>query len=232
MTTRIAVLASGGGSNLQSILEYLERLGDRRAGDVVLVASDREGAGALDRARARGIASALLRTARRPAGIGLADALREERVDCVALAGYLSLVPSDVVRAYAGRMINVHPALLPAFGGTGMHGLRVHQAVLAAGAAVSGVTVHLVDEVFDHGSVVAQWPVPVRRGDTAESLQARVLRVERALYPRVVNALAAGRVHAGSPIVGRDGEPGGARFILADRDDRDFEQDIDHALDI
>ena len=232
MSARIGVLASGGGTNLQAILEYFDGLGEPRAGEVVLVASDRHAAGALDRARARGIPAVELRTPKRPDGVAVLDALREHRIDCVALAGYLSLVPADAVRAYAGRMLNVHPALLPAFGGRGMHGLRVHEAVLAAGAAVTGATVHLVDEVFDHGPVVAQWPVPVRAGDTAESLQARVLRVEHALYPRVIRALAAGRIHPGTPILGRADAPAQPQFILADRDDRNLARDIEHALDL
>jgi folate-dependent phosphoribosylglycinamide formyltransferase PurN len=95
-------------------------------------------------------------------------------------------------------MLNVHPALLPAFGGPGMYGLRVHQAVLDAGSTVTGVSVHFVDDVYDRGPIIAQWPVPVLRDDTAASLGARVLRVEHVLYPRSVNAVAAGRVSLGS----------------------------------
>jgi phosphoribosylglycinamide formyltransferase/phosphoribosylglycinamide formyltransferase-1 len=120
--------------------------------------------------------------------------LDEHSVDLVSLAGYLRLVPLDVVDRFRGRIVNVHPALLPAFGGTGMFGARVHQAVLDAGATVSGVTVHFVDQAYDRGPVIAQWPVPVLAGDTAASLAARVLRVEHVLYPAAVNAVAAGRI--------------------------------------
>ena len=108
----------------------------------------------------------------------------------VVLAGYLKLVPPAVTRAFAGRIVNVHPALLPAFGGHGMYGLRVHAAVLAAGCTVTGVTVHLVDEQYDRGAILAQWPVPVLSGDTAESLAARVLLTEHRLLPRTVLGLA------------------------------------------
>src|SRR2546427_10525151 len=124
--TRIAVLACGGGTNLQAILEHLEHLGERRSGDVVVGASDRAGAGALARARARGIAVEAIVSAKRERGVEFGELLERHEVDLVALAGYLRYVPTDVVRRYAGRIVNVHPALLPAFGGPGMYGGRVH----------------------------------------------------------------------------------------------------------
>lgn len=228
VTARLAVLASGGGSNLQAILDHFDRLGARSAGQVVLVASDRPRAHALDRARARGIATGVVQTDAHSEGTPLAALLRDARVDYVVLAGYLRLVPADVVREYTGRMVNVHPAPLPAFGGPGMYGHRVHQAVIDAGAAASGATVHFVSEAFDQGAIIAQWPVPVRRHDTANSLAARVLRVEHALYPRVVQALAAGRVRYGQlPRVGN-----AEQYPLADRDDWQLAEDIEHALDL
>jgi phosphoribosylglycinamide formyltransferase 1 len=187
--SRVAVLASGGGSNLQAILDHFDALGAHRGGDVVLVASDRAGAGALARARARGIATAHVE---RPAdGAALAALLEAHRADVVVLAGYLKLVPRAVVGRYRGRLLNVHPALLPAFGGPGMYGRRVHEAVLDSGARISGATVHFVDEDYDRGAVIAQWPVPVFEEDTPESLAARVLRVEHLLLPRVVDLVAA-----------------------------------------
>lgn len=226
MSARLAVLASGGGSNLQAILDYFDTLGDRRGGDVVLVASDRADAFALERARRRGVATALVPTAKHPERPPLLDLLRGARVDWVVLAGYLRLVPSEVVRAYAGRIVNVHPALLPAFGGAGMYGHRVHEAVIAAGAAESGPTVHFVDEVFDHGAVIAQYAIPVRPHDTPDSLAARVLRVEHVLYPRVVQALAAGGIRPGQPArVMR-----ASRTNTVDPDDRQLIQEIEHAL--
>jgi phosphoribosylglycinamide formyltransferase 1 len=191
---RIGVLASGGGSNLQAILDYLAALGTARCGDVVLVASNRADAGALDRAADAGVDRAVLRSPHAPAGADLATVLKQHGVELVALAGYMRHVPNEVTRAYRGRMLNVHPALLPEFGGPGMYGERVHLAVVQAGAVLSGPSVHFVDEAYDHGAVIAQWPVPVLPTDDARSLASRVLRAEHLLYPRVVNAVAAGEV--------------------------------------
>ncbi|HVX39677.1 MAG TPA: phosphoribosylglycinamide formyltransferase [Gemmatimonadaceae bacterium] len=194
MRSRIAVLASGGGTNLQAILGYFDAIGERRCGDVVLVASNRRDAGALERARARDIPIAVLPAPARPDAPALGALLREHEIDLVVLAGYLKLVPPDVIDTFTGRIINVHPALLPAFGGAGMYGERVHRAVLDAGVKVTGVTAHFVDREYDRGRIIAQWPVPVFPGDDVPSLAARVLRVEHLLYPRVVDAVAGGRL--------------------------------------
>jgi formyltetrahydrofolate-dependent phosphoribosylglycinamide formyltransferase len=192
---RIAVLASGGGTNLQALLDRLDALGDAAPGEVVLVVSDRPQAGALERARARRIETAVHVSDRHPTlGTSLDALLDADEIDLVVLAGYLKLVPPSVVSRFRGRMLNVHPALLPAFGGPGMYGRHVHQAVLAAGAAISGPTVHFVDEQFDHGPIVAQWPVPVLPTDTPDSLAARVLRAEHLLFPLAVDAVARGLV--------------------------------------
>jgi formyltetrahydrofolate-dependent phosphoribosylglycinamide formyltransferase len=190
---RIAVLASGGGSNLQAILEYLDLRGDRAGGRVVLVASDRSNAGALERAMRRDIPTDILATDKHPKRTAVSDALRDHEIDLVVLAGYLKRVPLDVVERYAGRIINIHPALLPAFGGPGMYGHRVHHAVIDAGVRVTGVTAHFVDNEYDCGRIIVQWPVPVFASDDAGTLAARVLRVEHAVYPRVVDAVATGR---------------------------------------
>lgn len=185
---RIAVLASGGGSNFQSILDYFAAGGKDAAAEVVVVASDRPQAGALARARAAGIDALVLdRESLEPA---ILDYLVEREVDIVALAGYLKLIPPKVVDRFAGCMLNVHPALLPKFGGPGMYGLRVHQAVINANERASGPTVHLVTHEYDSGPVLAQWPVGVLPNDSAPSLAARVLVAEHVLYPRVIDALA------------------------------------------
>lgn len=230
-TTRIAVLASGSGTNLQAIFEYLDRLGDARAGEIVLVASDRPSAGALARARSRGLPAVELASVVRPGGPTLEAALADHRVELIVLAGYLRLVPRDVVHGYRGRIVNVHPALLPAFGGPGMYGERVHQAVLDSGATVTGATVHFVDEEYDRGAIIAQWPVPVLSGDDAHTLAARVLRVEHLLFPRVVNAVAAGRI---TPANCRDRRCGTVlrdlAFLLRPSDDEAIAHEIDRVL--
>jgi phosphoribosylglycinamide formyltransferase 1 len=190
---RIAVLASGSGSNLQALLDFLRARGDQRCGEVVLVASDKRAAGALDRARAANIATAVIKSAREPDGGELLALLQHHRADFVTLAGYLKLLPKEVIAEYPSRVLNIHPALLPAFGGPGMYGDRVHRAVLMAGARVSGATVHYVDEEYDHGTILAQWPVPVLADDSVKSLAERVLKVEHILYPRVIDAVASGR---------------------------------------
>lgn len=188
MTARIAVLASGGGTNLQAMLDHFGALGSAAAGTVVLVASNRETAGALARARARGIAAVHVA---HDDGAALLDLLARHDVDLVALAGYLKLVPAPVVTRYRGRLVNVHPGPLPDFGGAGMFGRRVHAAVLKAAVSQTAVTVHLVTERYDEGPVLARWPVPVRPADTPETLGARVLAAEHIVYPRIVDALAA-----------------------------------------
>jgi len=192
---RIAVLASGAGSNLQAIFEHLDALGPLAPGAISLVVSDRAQAQALERARLRDIPAVHLpRSA--PAGT-LERTLAAHDTDLVVLAGYLRLVPASVVRRWAGCMLNVHPALLPAFGGAGMFGHRVHEAVIASGARLSGATVHFVDEQFDRGAIIAQWPVPVPPRDTPDALAARVLAVEHRIYPWCVEAVARGTVRLG-----------------------------------
>lgn len=189
---RIVVIASGGGSNLGALLAHFEAPDAAAVGRVVCVASDKPNAGALDRARARGISAHVITDPRD--GLALRSLLLSYEVDVLVLAGYLKLVPSEVVRGWPGRIINVHPALLPAFGGVGMYGQRVHAAVVAAGARITGATVHFVDEHYDRGAIIAQWPVPVYPTDAAADVAARVLRVEHRLLPRAVHAVCDGTV--------------------------------------
>jgi phosphoribosylglycinamide formyltransferase 1 len=194
MTARIAVLASGGGSNLQSLIDHFAGPA-QTAGTIVWVGSNRADAGALTRAATAGIATAVVHD--HTDGAALLQLLQDAQADLLVLAGYLKLVPAAVVHAFHGRVLNVHPALLPSFGGPGMYGRRVHAAVLEHGARVSGVTVHFVDEQFDRGAILAQWPVRVHAVDTPEALAARVLRAEHRLLPRAVEALARGVVRLG-----------------------------------
>lgn len=185
MSARFAVFASGSGTNFQALLDAEKADAPWR---VAVLFSDRPCA-AEGRARAAG--RPVHRIGMDPgAADELLGLLDERRVDGVLLAGFLRLVPAAVCAAYRGRILNVHPSLLPAFGGRGMHGRRIHEAVLASGAAVSGATVHHVNERYDEGGIMAQWPVPVMPDDTPESLAARVLAVEHVLYPEAVAALA------------------------------------------
>jgi phosphoribosylglycinamide formyltransferase 1 len=187
---RVAVLASGGGSNLQALLD---RFGDAGRGvRIAKVVASRSGIGALERAARAGVPSAVVAPGGGAAELAAGLAAELDGIDLVVLAGWLRLIPADVVGRFAGRMLNVHPALLPAFGGRGMYGMHVHRAVLEAGVRVTGVTVHRVDERYDEGGIVAQWPVPVLAGDTPERLAARVLAVEHRLYPLAVEAVARG----------------------------------------
>ena len=167
MTMRVAVAASGRGSNLEALLHSL---GPGAPARVVLVLSDRAAAGALTLARSHGVAIQVLADSANP-DEWLA-ALEQAGVDLVVLAGYLKLVPPRVVEHYRGRIVNIHPALLPAFGGRGMYGRRVHEAVLASGARESGASVHLVDEVYDRGEVLARARVPVLPEDDPDRLAA------------------------------------------------------------
>jgi len=188
---RIAVAISGRGSNLAALLAALP---PGAPAQVALVLSDRADAGGLEVARENSVPTMVLAD---PADSSAwIDALSQHQIDLVVLAGYLKLVPAPVVHRYRGRIINIHPALLPAFGGPGMYGHRVHEAVLANGTSVSGATVHLVDEIYDRGAILAQARVPVLPADTPDTLAERVLAVEHRLLPTVVLAAAA----AGHPV--------------------------------
>ena len=188
MPSRLAVLASGRGSNLQAIIDHFENLSRERIAKIVLVASNRADSPALIRAATASIDIASFDAA--DAGDQLLEILRRARVDLVILAGYLKRIPPKVVREYSGRILNIHPALLPDFGGEGMYGARVHEAVIASGAKESGVTVHIVNDEYDRGPIVAQWRVPVEADDTAETLASRILGVEHVVYPRVIEMVA------------------------------------------
>ena len=188
MPSRLAVLASGRGSNLQAIIEHFDSLARERVATVALVASNRADAPALLLAETASIDIAHFNA--NDDGSELLELLRKFRIDLVVLAGYLKRIPPKVIREYAGRIMNIHPALLPALGGEGMYGARVHEAVIASGVEETGVTVHLVDDDYDRGPIIAQWRVPVEKSDTADSLAARVLNVEHTVYPRAVEMVA------------------------------------------
>src|SRR5256714_15036863 len=186
MPSRLAVLASGRGSNLHAIIEHFDNIARERIAKVVLVASNRPDSPALIRAATASIDIAHFEAADN--GGQLLETLQRFRVDMVVLAGYLKRIPPKVVQEYSGRILNIHPALLPDFGGEGMYGVRVHEAVIASGARGSGVTVHVVNHDYDRGPISAQWRVPVELFDTPESLPApRLLGWDPAYSPRIAN---------------------------------------------
>lgn len=193
---RLGVFASGNGSNMEAIAAAIDD--GRLPAQVALCICNRPGAGVIGRADARKIPVVLLDPGtyadERAYVADLVRVLDAHRINFVALAGYLKKVPVDVVARFPGRMLNIHPALLPAFGGKGMYGRHVHEAVLEYGVRWTGVTVHLVDNEYDHGPVVLQEPVPVLPEDTAESLAARIHPVEHRLYPEALRLFATGGV--------------------------------------
>jgi phosphoribosylglycinamide formyltransferase-1 len=187
VSVNVAVLVSGGGTNLRALLDA-----DNPWGRVMLVVSSRDGVGALDRARAAGVETVVVDPRRCGGSFAerLIEVLTSHDIGLVVLAGYLTILPPAVVRAFDHRIVNVHPALLPSFGGPGYYGLRVHEAVLARGVKVTGATVHYVDDVPDGGEIIAQRAVDVLPGDTPATLRRRVMeQAEWVLLPRVVRDL-------------------------------------------
>lgn len=185
---RLAVFVSGGGTNLQALIDACRS----RAIDaeIAAVVSNNSKAYGLERARKAGIPAFHISKVRYSAAdqylSAIRQVLRDGEVGLIVLAGYMKLLPPEVVRAYYGRIINIHPALLPKYGGKGMYGMNVHQAVLAAGEKFSGATVHIVDERYDQGPILIQRRVPVEKGDTPDTLAARVLQVEHQILPLAV----------------------------------------------
>ena len=189
---KVAVFVSGSGTNLQSLIDSCADASF--PAEIRLVISSKKKAFGLERARSHSIAAIVMRKKDFGTEQEYADAmlktLNDHQIEIVCLAGYLKLIPSSVVRHFENRILNIHPALLPKFGGAGMYGMRVHEAVIAAGESESGPTVHVVDEIYDHGRIFVQRKVPVLPDDTPEVLQKRVLAVEHELYPEALEKLA------------------------------------------
>ncbi|MGD1046601.1 MAG: phosphoribosylglycinamide formyltransferase [Bacteroidota bacterium] len=192
----IAVFASGRGSNFQAILNAIDA-GFLPARIVVLI-SNKSDAGAMEIARTHNISIKHLSQKMFSSEEALADAmlevLEENHAEFIALAGYLKKIPTQVIRQYRNRIVNIHPALLPSFGGEGMYGHRVHQAIIASGEKISGATVHLVNEEYDQGPIILQKTITVAQDDTPDSLAAKVLKIEHEIFPLVLKAFAEGRV--------------------------------------
>jgi phosphoribosylglycinamide formyltransferase-1 len=185
----IAVFASGGGTNLQSLIDSCKD--GALDGNISAVISNNSGAYALERARNENIDAYHISGKKFPERerfVGeMLRTLENHKVNLIVLAGYMKLLPVEVVRKYRNRILNIHPALLPKYGGKGMYGMNVHKAVIESGDRISGATVHFVDEIFDHGVILIQRTVPVLPDDDPESLAARVLKVEHKILPAAVS---------------------------------------------
>lgn len=196
--TKVVVLVSGGGTNLQAILDKIDS-GAVTNVTVEAVISNRADAYALERARNRGIAAECISPKSFASRDGFNEALlagiSKYEPDLIVLAGYLVILPACLVKAYPGKILNIHPSLIPSFCGDGFYGLHVHEAVLARGSKVTGATVHFVDEGTDTGPILLQKAVEVKMGDTPEILQRRVMEeAEWEILPAAVNAVANGKV--------------------------------------
>ena len=183
---RIAILASGTGSNARKIVEYLQ---DNELIEVALIASNRRSAKVLDMAAQHNIATKVIsRSDFQQSDVFLTE-LKAAGIDWVVLAGFLWLVPTNLISAYPNRIVNIHPALLPAYGGKGMYGMNVHKAVKENKEIVSGMTIHLVNEKYDEGAIIFQGRTDIESNDTAEDIAAKVLKLEHDYYPKVVEGL-------------------------------------------
>ena len=191
---KIAVLVSGGGTNLQAIIDAIAD-GTITDTQIVTVISNNAGAYALERANAAGIAASCISPknyeSRALFNEALLEAVQASGADLIVLAGFLVVIPEQMIRAYRNRIINIHPSLIPSFCGTGYYGLKVHEGVLARGVKVTGATVHFVDEGVDTGEIILQEKVPVLEGDTPDELAARVLKVEHRILAEGLNQIAA-----------------------------------------
>lgn len=180
---RIAIFASGTGSNAEKIIHYFNHHPSTR---VALVISNKPGAGVLSIASATGIPTLVIEKDRFLNGDSYVPALQAQGITFIVLAGFLWKMPARLVEAWRGRIINIHPALLPKYGGKGMYGKHVHTAVIAAGEKESGISIHYVDEIYDHGEIILQVSCPVTSADTPELLAEKIHALEHANYPRVI----------------------------------------------
>ena len=187
-TSRIAILASGAGSNAEAMLKHFANGSGAEVAEVVWVCTNRAEAKVRAVAKRFGVEDSHLQKADVQAG-ALLKGLRAREVDWVALAGFLLKVPEEVCEAFAGRMVNIHPALLPKHGGPGMYGMHVHRAVKEAGDRLSGMTVHMVNQDYDEGDIVFQGEVELAAADTAEDIAAKVLELEHRHYAQVLEGL-------------------------------------------
>ncbi|WP_025069237.1 phosphoribosylglycinamide formyltransferase [Bacteroides gallinarum] len=186
MSKNIAILASGNGTNAENIIRYFRNSGTVNVG---LVLSNRKAAFVLERARSLNVPFAYMEKAEWTDGEAVLSLLKDKHIDFVVLAGFLARVPDCILHAYPNKIINIHPSLLPKFGGKGMYGDRVHQAVVAAGETETGITIHYLNEHFDEGETIVQYKCPVLPQDTAEDVAKKVHALEYEYYPQVIARL-------------------------------------------
>jgi formyltetrahydrofolate-dependent phosphoribosylglycinamide formyltransferase len=184
---RIAIFASGKGSNAEKIIDYFAGLSDQV--EISLIVCNKPEAGVLEIARKKNIPYLVIDKEKFFRGNGYVDELKERKIDFIVLAGFLWKIPVALIRSFQNKIVNIHPALLPAFGGKGMYGHHVHEAVIAARKKESGISIHLVDELYDHGRILFQAIYKLSEDETPESLAAQISKLEHSHYPRVIAAL-------------------------------------------
>jgi phosphoribosylglycinamide formyltransferase-1 len=184
--TRLAIFASGTGTNAQKLIDYFR---DSATARVALIVCNKRGAGVLGIAEREGIPALLIEKEPFFHGDAYLPQLKEKGIDFIVLAGFLWKIPQALIDAFPRRIVNIHPALLPRFGGKGMYGQYVHEAVLQAGEVETGITIHYVDEHYDSGDVIFQTACPILEGDTPESIANRIHQLEHLHYPRVVEEI-------------------------------------------
>ena len=193
---KIAVFVSGGGSNFKVIHHQIQKR--EISGEIVLVISNNPNCGAIEYANENSIPIIIINAAQYPnphtRDEFLIETCLKAEIDLICLAGYMKMLPSAFVKQYENKILNIHPGLLPEFGGKGFFGMRVHEAVINSGKRESGATVHFVDEIYDHGPIILQKKVEVLETDTAESLAARILKLEHELFPEVVKAFCENKI--------------------------------------
>lgn len=193
---KIAVFVSGGGSNFKAIHHQIQKR--EIPGEIVLVISNNPNCGAIEYANENSISHVIINETRYPnphtRGELLTDTCLKAEINLICLAGYMKMLPPAFVKQYENKILNIHPGLLPEFGGKGFFGMRVHEAVINSGKRESGATVHFVDEIYDHGPIILQKKVEVLETDTAESLAARILKLEHELFPEVVKAFCENKI--------------------------------------
>lgn len=180
---KIAIFASGSGTNAENIIRYFK---ERELIDVALLVSNNPDAYALKRAEKEKVRAVVMDKSYRNSEQRVMELLQQYEIDCIVLAGYLLLIPPWLTRKYEGRIINIHPALLPRYGGKGMYGDHVHKAVIQAGEKKSGITIHYVNEQYDKGDIIFQAECPVLPNDTPDSLAARIHELEYRHFPQVI----------------------------------------------